>query len=301
MVRDGHGDLLADDIFCLDDGPRILDCLAFAEALRVGDVLLDIAFLAMDVERLAGPDAAETLLREYQELSDEHHPELLAHHYIAYRAGVRAKVAQLRCEQGDDAAEGVSSHVELCLRHLEDGRVRLVLVGGGAGVGKSTLALDMARALRWTALSTDEIRREGAGLASGEHAFAPPGEGLYEPARVDAVYRTMIDRARLLLERGEAVILDASWTAASHRRQARDLATSTGSELVEIECRLPPAIAKERIARRLASLDVPSDATPAVVDHQAAVRDPWPEAEAADMAQPPDEIAVAMCRMVQGR
>jgi uncharacterized protein len=28
-VVDGHGDLLAEDIFCLDDGPRILDCLEF--------------------------------------------------------------------------------------------------------------------------------------------------------------------------------------------------------------------------------------------------------------------------------
>jgi uncharacterized protein len=27
MVRDGHGDLLAEDIFLLDDGPRILDCI----------------------------------------------------------------------------------------------------------------------------------------------------------------------------------------------------------------------------------------------------------------------------------
>jgi hypothetical protein len=28
-VLDGHGDLLAGDIFCLDDGPRILDCAAW--------------------------------------------------------------------------------------------------------------------------------------------------------------------------------------------------------------------------------------------------------------------------------
>ncbi len=26
-VVDGHGDLLTEDIFCLPDGPRILDCL----------------------------------------------------------------------------------------------------------------------------------------------------------------------------------------------------------------------------------------------------------------------------------
>ena len=31
---DGHGDLLAEDIFCLPDGPRILDCLEFDDRLR---------------------------------------------------------------------------------------------------------------------------------------------------------------------------------------------------------------------------------------------------------------------------
>src|SRR6185295_13964204 len=49
-IRDGHGDLLAGDVYMLDDGPRILDALAFDDRLRHGDVLLDIAFLAMDLE-----------------------------------------------------------------------------------------------------------------------------------------------------------------------------------------------------------------------------------------------------------
>jgi hypothetical protein len=39
MVRDGHGDLLAEDIFLLDDGPRVLDCIEFNDRLRYGDVL----------------------------------------------------------------------------------------------------------------------------------------------------------------------------------------------------------------------------------------------------------------------
>ena len=33
-IVDGHGDLLADDVFCLDDGPRVLDCLEFDDRLR---------------------------------------------------------------------------------------------------------------------------------------------------------------------------------------------------------------------------------------------------------------------------
>jgi len=43
-VLDGHGDLLAEDIFCLQDGPRILDCLEFDDRLRWVDGLDDAAF-----------------------------------------------------------------------------------------------------------------------------------------------------------------------------------------------------------------------------------------------------------------
>ena len=49
-ICDGHGDLLADDVFCLPDGPRILDCIEFDDRLRYGDVLADVAFLAMDLD-----------------------------------------------------------------------------------------------------------------------------------------------------------------------------------------------------------------------------------------------------------
>ncbi|MGB7051886.1 MAG: hypothetical protein WBG41_09975, partial [Acidimicrobiales bacterium] len=49
-VCDGHGDLQADDIYCLDDGVRVLDCLEFSDTLRHCDVAADVAFLVMDLE-----------------------------------------------------------------------------------------------------------------------------------------------------------------------------------------------------------------------------------------------------------
>ena len=52
-IVDGHGDLLAEDIFCLADGPRVLDCIEFDDRLRHLDRLDDIACLAMDLERSA--------------------------------------------------------------------------------------------------------------------------------------------------------------------------------------------------------------------------------------------------------
>ena len=100
---DGHGDLLADDIFCLDDGPRILDCIEFDEALRLGDGLSDVAFLAMDLEHLGRPDLAQRFLDAYREATADVWPSSLEHHHVAYRAQVRAKVAAIRAAQGDHA------------------------------------------------------------------------------------------------------------------------------------------------------------------------------------------------------
>lgn len=178
FVRDGHGDLIADDVFCLDDGPRIIDCLAFNDEWRIGDVLLDIAFLVMDVHRVAGRADAMALLAWYQEFAAEQHPSSLAHHYVAYRAHVRAKVACLRWQQGDAASASLArEYHDLALHHLECARVRLVLVGGGPGTGKTVLANGLADQLGWAVVRTDDVRR-GVVAAQGEVPGAvAPGEG----------------------------------------------------------------------------------------------------------------------------
>ena len=103
-ICDGHGDLQASDIFCLDDGVRILDCLEFSDALRWDDVCADVAFLAMDLERLGRPDAARMFVRAYERHSGARLPPSLLHLHIALRAYVRAKVACLRSEQSAVAA-----------------------------------------------------------------------------------------------------------------------------------------------------------------------------------------------------
>src|SRR4051794_1610010 len=83
-IVDGHGDLLADDIWCLDDGPRICDCLEFDPMLRAGDVIAAVAFLAMDMERLTDGQWATVLLDNYRRFSGERHPRTLEEYYIAY-------------------------------------------------------------------------------------------------------------------------------------------------------------------------------------------------------------------------
>ncbi|MEU8203683.1 AAA family ATPase [Streptosporangium sp. NPDC049046] len=279
-IVDGHGDLLAEDIFCLHDGPRILDCLEFDERLRFLDGLDDVAFLAMDLERLGAPRLAETFLHHYIEFTADPAPPSLWHHYVAYRAFVRAKVACLRQRQEDSGpAREARQLAELTLRHLRAGAISLVLVGGGPGTGKSTLAAALADRLGHTLLNSDRVRKELAGIAPEQPAAAPFGEGIYDRRRTERTYDELLFRAEKLLQRGEPVILDASWIDAEHRTAAEHLARRTFSDLVALRCTAPPRITAERLARRTGGV---SDADQAIAATMATRTAPWPEATEID-------------------
>ena len=288
-VVDGHGDLLADDIFCLDDGPRILDCVEFDDEIRYGDVLADVCFLAMDLERIGAPELGDRFLAWYRELSAETYPATLAHHYLAFRAHVRAMVACLRSDQGDEKAAGEASRLVAIARdHLERGQVALILVGGLPGTGKSTLARGLADRFEWNVLRSDEVRKDLAGVAHAERSEARFREGLYGPEATATTYRELLDRARRLLELGEPVVLDASWTDRRYRDSAARVARETASVLVELECAAPPDVAAERLRERARTGADASDATPVISEAMANTADVWPSAHVIDAAAPSD-------------
>jgi uncharacterized protein len=291
LVRDGHGDLTAEDIFCMDDGPRILDCLAFDPRLRIGDVLLDVAFLAMDLDRLIDSEAAQAFIDAYCEYGNEHHPASLAHHFIAYRASVRAKVAAIRYAQGDTSQEDlVRTYHQLCLRHLQGTVRHLVLIGGTPGTGKSTLARAMSDSRGYVTLGSDELRKDLVGRGHLETSRPAPDEGIYRRDITEQTYGELLTRAGLLLERGESVILDASWSSDAHRQQARTLAEHAGARLVEIECVVTATEAKRRIESRLEAANDPSDAYPELVDDLRQRFETWTTAVRIDTASGPDRV-----------
>lgn len=273
---DGHGDMLADDIFCLDDGPRIIDCLEFDDELRYGDGALDVAFLAMDLERLGAGAGARRLVRGYAEFSGDACPGTLMHHYIAYRAVVRAKVTALRHEQGDEASREVSlGLLAQADRNLDRGRVRLVLVGGLSATGKTTVSRVVGDHLDAVVLRSDVIRKELTGLDPASDASADIDSGLYSREHTEATYAELLRRARTALSLGASVVLDATWLSESRREAARQVATEAVADLVEIECRADPAILLQRILSRRERGGDASDATPAVLNEQLHRREEW--------------------------
>lgn len=295
-VVDGHGDLTTDDIFCLPDGPRLLDCLEFDDALRHVDRLDDVAFLAMGLEDAGAPALAAQLVETWAELVGDPAPPALVHHFIAYRAFVRAKVGCLSGAQLDrPAPERVTAYAEMTRDHLLTGAVTLVLVGGPPGVGKTTLAHDVADRLGMVVLSSDRLRKEAAGLDPEAGAAADLDSGIYSPGRTRATYADMLRRADLLLRRGESVVLDASWTDAAQRDLAVALAGTAHARLVELRCQLGADAAAARIRGRSGI----SDADEEVAERMRRREAPWPAATAVDMRRSPAECADRACAVVR--
>jgi aminoglycoside phosphotransferase family enzyme/predicted kinase len=284
-IVDGHGDLIADDIFSMPEGPVLLDCLEFDDHLRHVDGLDDAAFLAMDLEYLGRRDLADLFLGAYLHEASDPAPMSLAHFFIAYRAVVRAKVDCIRAGQGDpDAGSRAERHLGLALDHLRAGAVRLVLVGGNPGTGKTTLARELAARIDATVVSTDDVRRRlvARGAVGGE-----PGDldaGRYRADNVAAVYSEALRMAALLLVGGHTVILDATWRNPVERQRAREVAAQHGCPTVELECVLDVDSALARIRSR--GDDTASEITPELARSLHADPSPWAEARRIDTGRP---------------
>ncbi|ORV37396.1 hypothetical protein AWC01_16280 [Mycobacterium doricum] len=289
-IVDGHGDLIADDVFCTPDGPIALDCLEFDDRLRFVDGIDDAAFLAMDLEFLGRRDLADHFLGQYLQLAGDTAPRSLIDFYIAYRAVVRAKVDCIRVAQGrSGAAADARRHLELAAHHLRAATVRLVLVGGGPGTGKTTLSEALGDSVGAQVISTDNVRRElqGSGTLHGDAGALD--SGLYSPDNVALVYDTVLARAAALLAHGESVILDGTWRDPRQRRAARRCAEEAFAVLVELACATGLSAAQERIERRSATA---SDATPELA---AGITAPvWSGAHRVDTGRPlADSVAEA--------
>lgn len=97
-IVEGHGDLRPEHIF-LDDAPRIIDCLEFSRDLRRLDPVDELAYLALECERLGAPSVGDRIVDVYRAQSgDAPDPRLIAF-YRSFRASLRARLAAERLDE----------------------------------------------------------------------------------------------------------------------------------------------------------------------------------------------------------
>jgi aminoglycoside phosphotransferase family enzyme/predicted kinase len=259
-VRDGHGDLRLEHVYLRDgQAPVVIDCIEFNERFRFADVCADLAFLSMDLENQGRHDLKERLLARYVAASGDHDLYALVDFYESYRAYVRAKVQSFSLANGTlgfaarERAEAAARRyllLSLAAERPPLGAPRLLAVGGLIASGKSTLAQALGQKLGVPVIGSDDTRKRLLGVAPTAPVHAEPWQDAYGADMSARVYGEVLRRARVVLESGRSVIVDASFRSRVDREAARALAGRVGASFSFIECRVSEDVARARLRDR---------------------------------------------------
>ncbi|MEO8602064.1 MAG: AAA family ATPase [bacterium] len=270
-IRDGHGDLHAEHICCVEPELLIFDCIEFNPAFRHRDVAAEIAFLAMDLTCLGRADLADRLVATYAARAGDSELARLVPFYACHRAYIRGKVESIKSREAEvDAADraaaraSATAHFALSYRYTWSDAPALVVVCGLSGSGKSTVAAALAARTAFAHVNSDRTRKALAGVAPTDR----PGEALYTSARSAETYAAMYAAARDALAAGRGAILDGTFQRRIDRDAARAIAAGAGVPMLFVECRATDDEIRRRLAERTMRNDDPSDADWAVYLHQ---------------------------------
>jgi aminoglycoside phosphotransferase family enzyme/predicted kinase len=277
-VRRVHADLHCENIFLDEDGrPTPFDAIEFDDVLATLDVLLDLAFLLMDLVHHGEPRAANRVLNVWLDRMARAEVDplglegadglallpLCLSGRAAVRAHVRARIARNMRKEG--ALEDARAYLGQALAWLAPPPPRLVAVGGRSGTGKSTLAKALAPGIGGpvgaVVIRTDEVRKRLHGAEPDE----PLPKHAYAPETHAAVYAAALRLTAAALGAGASVVLDAAFLDATERDAARACAEAAGVAFTGLWLEAPEATLIARVEGR--SSDA-SDADAAVVREQ---------------------------------
>ena len=259
FVRRCHGDLHLRNIVLIDGEPTLFDAVEFSDEIATGDVLYDLAFLLMDLEERGLRASANRLFNRYlaREPPDTLTGLVALPLFLSLRAAIRAKVEaagseRLEGKKRDEARALTRRYFDSAVRFLAHVPPRLVAIGGLSGVGKSALARALApeigRAPGALWLRSDLERKAMFGV---EETVGLPASAYSGDVTRD-VYERLIDKARIALRAGQAVLIDATFATSAERSAAAGAAAEVGVAFAGLLLDAPLTTRLERIASRRA-------------------------------------------------
>lgn len=267
-VVDGHGDLHLDHIHVTEDSICIYDCIEFNERFRCGDWAADLAYLFMDLEFNGRWQEARYLAGRMEELLGDAHLPRLTPFYQCYRAYVKGKVKSLQADESEVPEEErrkalrlAERYFGLSLRYAMTGhRPMALILMGPVGSGKSTLARRLGDLLGMERHASDHIRKEMAGVEPGKRTPDDRREEIYTAEWNERTYRALSEKARSALDRGESVILDATYGDPARRAELAGELAEDGHDYCFVACSAPPGELRKRLRERESGKGVVSDA-----------------------------------------
>ena len=302
-VRHCHGDLHLRNIVEIAGAPVLFDALEFDDRLATIDVLYDLAFLLMDLGRRGLRAHANAVLNAYLDdggNNDGGSGNLLGlatlPFFLSLRATIRAKVELLRAREADSAeaaaiGDDARAYFDLARDFFTPSPPRLVAIGGLSGSGKSAVARAIAPEIGLfpgaVHVRSDVERKRLFGVAQDVRL---PGNA-YAPGISEQVYTMCRKRAALALKAGRSVIVDAVHAKSEEREALARLADAHGVAFTGLWLDVPMNVMQDRVAARRGDV---SDATPSVVEAQAAYELGALTFERIDGSRTVDEVA-AIC------
>lgn len=273
LVREGHGDLHLANIVRLGEDIAAFDCIEFDPALRWIDILDDAGFAFMDFVARGRADLGWRFLDGWLEHSGDYPGLPLLRFYTVVRALVRAQVEHLR-SPGSAAALRYARSARDWIRPPAP---RLVITHGLPGSGKTFVSQGLLQRLGAIRIRSDVERKRLFGLQALDDSRAH-GLDLYTAEVTRRTYARLLELARMVLQAGFPVVLDAAFLRRGERQAARDLAGELGVSCAIAACEAPPEVLRQRL---LARRDDASEADVAVLDKLHAAAEPLDAAELA--------------------
>jgi aminoglycoside phosphotransferase family enzyme/predicted kinase len=265
-VRECHGDLHLANVVCLDADVVAFDCIEFDPALRWIDVLDDAAFVIMDFAAHGRRDLAFRFFNAWLDHTGDHASLPALRFSVVYRALVRAQVEHLRSA----ACAAARRYLETALAWTRPGSPDLVITHGLPGSGKTFVSQRLLETKGAIRLRSDVERKRLFGLGMFENSRAK-GLNLYEAEATARTYEHLFEVARIAVQAGYPVILDAAFLRRAERTQALALARSLDVPFCIVACKAPLPVLR---ARLLARRGDPSEADATVLERLRTAAEP---------------------------
>ncbi|MEO1783843.1 AAA family ATPase [Thermodesulfobium sp. 4217-1] len=277
LFVDGHGDLHSKNISIMPDDIYIFDCIEFNERFRIQDISSEVSFLSMDLDFSNKSDLSAIYVNTYQQLSKKNILPYLDF-FKSYLAYVRGKVLYfsfINDQKNKDLENAIKRYFRLSAKYFNNSLPTIFVISGLSGTGKSALAKRLSSQTDIKRLSSDEIRKELAGVPKHESAKADYNAGIYSPDFTKNVYSRMLEQTEREIQSNRSVILDATFNSDVYRNMIVDLAKKLETDMVLIEREADFEIIAERLKKRALKRNTSSDADLDIYRRQLSEYKPW--------------------------
>jgi len=279
FIRACHGDLHLDNITLIDGQPVLFDGIEFNEYFRWIDVISDLAFLLIDLDFRNQNATSYKILSQYLSQTLDYNSLYLLNFYRVYRTMVRAKITALRADQLPNESleqqhieQTALNYIQQAMSYTKESKApKCILLQGISGSGKSYFAnklLEEIGDFKAIILSSDRIRKSLFGIDQHERLSGSEQKNLYSTEMNKKTYRALAENARICLELGFNVIIDATFLKYQHRDKIYQMASMTGADALLFSLETSTEAASNAITLRQQLNNNPSDAGIEVMEHQ---------------------------------